>query len=623
MIVKNCRKQLCACFLAGIILLQGAVFWGAQAGLPEAFKQEWKTICNDWTYVALSPGSDETQMNFAWYSKNGEPVRFRYGQKRDLSDGKTVKIKQKKAQKGYRSNKVTLKNLKPGATYYYQADRKEVAPFHTNEAGDMFHFIYVGDPQIGKSNPIKQEEYLEAQEEYRLAQSDAACRDAFGWRDTINKAYKKSGKKADFILSAGDQVQTNACKALDKTVSEIEYSGFLCPKLLRSVPVATTVGGHDGDNPNYDYHFHVPNQSFLGQNKYVGGDYWFTYGSALFMMLNTQDSNTKEHKEFMEGAIRKNPDCTWRIVTLHQDIYGSAKHSSDEQVIKLRNELVKYFDGNGIDVVLTGHDHSYTRSKFLKAGLPVEPEIVDGAAVNPEGILYMAAGSSSGSRYYDLAEEKQAYVAARWQGGVPTYSIVEVTESTFTIDTYRTDNGEKIDDTVKIQKSIRSRDISQASVDAIGTAAYTGKGKKPAVFVRLNKLPLICGKDYTVSYQDNIEIGTAGVTVTGIGAFVGTKASSFQIVPAKTQLQSAVSHKKQRVTVRLKNGLPLTGYQIVYSTSKRFKTFHKKETKKAKITLKSLKKGKVYYIKARGYQRKSGITYYGKYGKAIKVTVKA
>ena len=83
--------------------------------------------------------------------------------------------------------------------------------------------------------------------------------------------------------------------------------------MLKSLPVATTVGNHDADNANYTYHFNTPNSSDLGSNGVVGGDYYFTYGNTLFMMLNTQDTNAAEHKQFMEQAIAANPNCTLDI----------------------------------------------------------------------------------------------------------------------------------------------------------------------------------------------------------------------------------------------------------------------------------------------------------------------
>ena len=66
-------------------------------------------------------------------------------------------------------------------------------------------------------------------------------------------------------------------------------------------------------------------------------------------------------------------------------------------------------------------------------------------AVNSDGIMYLTAGSSSGSKYYDLVPRQQTYIANRWQEDVPTYSVVDITETTLTVNTYRTDTQEPID----------------------------------------------------------------------------------------------------------------------------------------------------------------------------------
>lgn len=617
------KKMLTSFVLTAAVLLGTSVTGTAAVTSEETFRREWEKVKDDWTLVSLSPGTDETQMNFAWYSRDGEAVSFRYGTKADLSDAKTVEIRQSAAQKGYKSNKVTLKKLKPGTTYYYQADRKETARFRTNDRGDAFEFIYVGDPQIGKSSSIKAEKYGDVTEAFLKAQRKAVRNDAYGWNSTLEAAWEKSGRDADFILSAGDQIQTKARKLKDTTVSEIEYTGYLCPKLLKSLPVATTVGSHDDDNPNYDYHFNVPNQSVLGANDYVGGDYWFTYGSALFLMLNTQDSDTEEHKEFIEEAIRKNPECTWRIVTMHQDIYGSAKHSVSDEILSLRRKMVPYFDANDIDVVLTGHDHSYTRSKFLRGDKVVETRIRNGTVTNPDGILYMTANSSSGSKYYKLLPEKQPYVAARWQGKVPTYSIVKVTKDTFSIRTYRTDNGKKIDDALTIRKESGDRDLANASVNAVGDQPYTGKDVKPSLTVRMNGTVLRKGTDYTVHFSDHRKIGTAHATITGTGAYTGTKSISFRIVPAKIKILSAVSERKGEASVKYKKADGgLTGYQVICSRDKEFRSYHSKKTTKLKTTFQSLKKGKNYYVKVRGYKKTAGKTYYGEYSRVMQVKIR-
>ena len=73
----------------------------------------------------------------------------------------------------------------------------------------------------------------------------------------------------------------------------------------------------------------------------------------------------------------------------------------------------------------------------------------------------MTAGSSSGSKYYDLVQRQKSYIANRWQQDVPTYSVIDITDTTFTINTYRTDTEEKIDETFSIAKVNESDNKNQ------------------------------------------------------------------------------------------------------------------------------------------------------------------
>lgn len=59
------------------------------------------------------------------------------------------------------------------------------------------------------------------------------------------------------------------------------------PLPVTALPVATTVGNHDADNANYQYHFNVPNLSNLGDNGTVGGDYYFTYGDECHVFTSS------------------------------------------------------------------------------------------------------------------------------------------------------------------------------------------------------------------------------------------------------------------------------------------------------------------------------------------------
>lgn len=68
--------------------------------------------------------------------------------------------------------------------------------------------------------------------------------------------------------------------------------------------------------------------------------------------------------------------------------------------------------------------------------------------------------------------------------------------------------------------------------------AYNGKARKPVVTVKDGKTVLKAGKDYTVSYQNNTNVGTAKVIVTGKGNYKGTVTKTFTITVKKN-----TSHK--------------------------------------------------------------------------------
>lgn len=516
------KKHILAAVLAAMLAVQSvqaiaspapdgktiaAATLAAADGTYDIWKEQWKKISADWTQVSMTPGADESRMNFAWYSKQGSKPEFRLSTNADMSNAVNVSVSSTAAQEGFQSSKVSLTQLEKNSTYYYQISGKEPQMFETRDP-EKFSFIFVGDPQIGSSNEEKAKKPEDiTKDSFKTAQYESVENDSFTWNHTLELAVKTAGYTPSFVVSAGDQIQTNAKKVENTTVSEIEYAGYLSPAVLKSLPAATTVGNHDSDNANYDWHFNIPNGSQLGSNGIVSGDYYFRYGDALFIMLNTQDTNVAEHKKFMEDTVSANPDCKWKIVTLHQDIYGSAEHSNEPEITSLRYELVPIFEANKVDVVLTGHDHAYSRSYMMKGGVkktdytedafeealerdldngdskeaitlapgnikqgssdPLDQEylaylnqVMDSSAVtseeeravNPQGILYLTAGSSSGSKYYDLVPRKQSYIAARWQEDVPTYSVVDITDSTFTINTYRTDNNQKVDKEFTIVK---------------------------------------------------------------------------------------------------------------------------------------------------------------------------
>ncbi|MBR2682658.1 MAG: hypothetical protein IKE22_05260, partial [Atopobiaceae bacterium] len=80
--------------------------------------------------------------------------------------------------------------------------------------------------------------------------------------------------------------------------------------------------------------------------------------------------------------------------------------------------------------------------------------------------------------------------------------------------------------------------ISSATISSIAAQTYTGEGLTPTPTVKLGSTTLALNTDYTLSYENNVNAGTATVTVTGTGNFDGTKSTTFTISPKTLTAQN-------------------------------------------------------------------------------------
>ena len=99
-------------------------------------------------------------------------------------------------------------------------------------------------------------------------------------------------------------------------------------------------------------------------------------------------------------------------------------------------------------------------------------------AVNPEGTLYIAAGSATGSKFYTLNTTKQYYLAERSNTPIPTFSTIDVSADELTIKTYDYD-GNKYANDVTIQKNDGATSIIEEKneVESIDADAITSGSK--------------------------------------------------------------------------------------------------------------------------------------------------
>lgn len=163
----------------------------------------------------------------------------------------------------------------------------------------------------------------------------------------------------------------------------------------------------------------------------------------------------------------------------------------------------------------------------------------------------------------------------------------------------------------KIQKTfkISAVNLATAKIHVKSKVKYNAKYQTPAVKVTLNG-NIIPSNYYSVSYYGNCFVGTATVTVNGKGNYRGTVRTTFTIVPKGTKIKS-VKRGSKSITVSYKeNHIQTSGYQIQYSTDKKFKKNCKIATvnnnKKKSKTITGLKARKKYYVRVRTYMLVGG-----------------
>ena len=166
--------------------------------------------------------------------------------------------------------------------------------------------------------------------------------------------------------------------------------------------------------------------------------------------------------------------------------------------------------------------------------------------------------------------------------------------------------------------------FKKATVSGISTKAFTGNNITQSITVKCNGKTLKNGTDYTVSYSNNKNIGTATVKITGKGSYTGTITKTFKINPAKQEIQKLTAKSKAFFVDWAQKG-SATGYEIQYATNSKF-TRAKKVTitnnKTDKTTVSKLSGKKKYYVRVRSYTTVKGTKYYGAWSASKSVTTK-
>lgn len=160
---------------------------------------------------------------------------------------------------------------------------------------------------------------------------------------------------------------------------------------------------------------------------------------------------------------------------------------------------------------------------------------------------------------------------------------------------------------------------------AISPLTYTGKPQTPTIILKDWEGKVIPAVNYTVTYSNNVNVGTATATIKCRGNYTGTESVEFTINPKPTNL-TRVKASRRGFTAKWRRQTPqVNGYELEYSTDKNFRrgvrTAFAKKSKTTSKRVKRLKSRRRYYVRVRTYKVVDGDTYFSSWSniKAVKV----
>lgn len=233
------------------------------------------------------------------------------------------------------------------------------------------------------------------------------------------------------------------------------------------------------------------------------------------------------------------------------------------------------------------------QTEYVYTGLEIQPEIE---------VIYHDADTDEeialDLKNYDVQYDNNIHVGTAKMiltGKDDMESLEEESPGIASKDTY---TGKK-----EVEFWIVPADIVSCEMQVEKVVGYTGKQVKPDVVLTYQGQVLTKGKDYKVTYSNNKKIGTADVTVTGIGNFTGTRSESFTITVAAPSVKASSNYSKIKLTwekVKKANGYQIYRSTLKTSGFKKIKTAASGTDKSYSDT--EAKFNKTYYYKVRSYQ---------------------
>lgn len=257
-----------------------------------------------------------------------------------------------------RNHRVELNNLSPETTYYYSVGSPgEVL------AGGTTAYRFKTAPPLGTATATR-----------IWVIGDAGTANS-NQRRVYNAYLNYPGQENTALwLMLGDNAYNSG------TDSEYQSAVFdVYQDLLRRAPVWSTLGNHDGysadsatlTGPYYNIFSFPRNAEAGGVASGTEAYYSFDYGNIHFICLDSYETDRSVNGAMLTW-LRNDLAATnqpWIITFFHHPPYSKGSHdtdsSSEYRSFEMRERALPILEQYGVDLVLSGHSHSYERSYLI------------------------------------------------------------------------------------------------------------------------------------------------------------------------------------------------------------------------------------------------------------------
>lgn len=310
--------------------------------------------------VAMN-GDASSQRGICWYTKTNVDSKVEIYAADGQTVNATVEYEDVIEWEGNYCHQAVVSGLEAGKTYYYRVGDgttfSELGEFVTDNGDSKFEFIAIADVQ-------------------------ASSEENFEKASKVMAAAQATMPGAEFVVNLGDFTNDSTNEewdAYDKFFSQFNTETTI-------VPVS---GNHDGLGvPHWFNNMFSLDTSESVQVK-DGVNYSFDYGNAHIAVLNTNDllAMSNAQLKWLKNDMNST-DKDWKIVFMHKSPYTLGKDGKWPDALYLQESLAKTLDKCDVDIVMSGHDHMYLRTKALKNN-----KLAD------DGTVYVLAGTAGTKRY--------------------------------------------------------------------------------------------------------------------------------------------------------------------------------------------------------------------------------